>query len=369
MGSEEGAVEGVAVNPEFWRGKRVLITGHTGFKGSWLSLWLQKLGAQVSGYALPPPTEENLFNLAAVGERMESVFGDIRNRETLRQAFDRFRPEIVFHLAAQALVRASYTEPVETYQVNVMGTVHVLEAVRSTRGCRAIVNVTSDKCYENKEWTWGYREQDPMGGHDPYSSSKGCSELVTAAYRSSFFGDANGSTVGVASARAGNVIGGGDFSRDRIIPDFMAAFAQHKPLYVRNPDAIRPWQHVLEPLSGYLLLAEKLWEQPREYAQGWNFGPAPDDIRPVRWIVERLNTHSGNQLRWEIDTRPKPHEAGLLMLDSAKARLLLGWTPRWTLDQALKMVIGWHSAHQRGESLRPVVQQQIDQYQSAATLH
>jgi CDP-glucose 4,6-dehydratase len=251
---------------------------------------------------------------------------------------------------------------VETYQVNVMGTVHVLEAVRNTRGCRAVVNVTSDKCYENKEWTWGYREQDPMGGHDPYSSSKGCAELVTAAYRSSFFGEG---AVGVASARAGNVIGGGDFSKDRIIPDFMAAFAQNQPLYVRNPDAIRPWQHVLEPLSGYLLLAQRLWEQPREYAQGWNFGPAADDIRPVRWIVERLNAHSGNRLRWEIDSRPKPHEAGLLMLDSAKARMQLGWTPRWTLDQALQKVVSWHSAHQRGEPLRAVVQQQIDQYQSA----
>jgi CDP-glucose 4,6-dehydratase len=329
VGDQAGAVEGVAVNPEFWRGKRVLITGHTGFKGSWLSLWLQKLGAQVSGYSLAPPPQDNLFTLAAVGERMESVFADIRDRETLRQAFDRFRPEIVFHLAAQALVRASYTEPVETYQVNVMGTVHVLEAVRNTRGCRAVVNVTSDKCYENKEWTWGYREQDPMGGHDPYSSSKGCSELVTAAYRCSFFGDTSSNAVGVASARAGNVIGGGDFSRDRIIPDFMAAFAERKPLYVRNPDAVRPWQHVLEPLSGYLLLAEKLWEQPR----------------------------------------PKPHEAGLLMLDSAKARMLLGWTPRWSLDEALRMVVGWHTAHQRGEPLRPVVQQQIDRYQSTATLH
>ena len=360
-------MEGVAVNPEFWRGKRVLITGHTGFKGSWLSLWLQKLGAQVSGYSLPPPPQDNLFNLAAVGERMESVFADIRDRETLRRAFDRFRPEIVFHLAAQALVRASYAEPVETYQVNVMGTVHVLEAVRHIGGCRAIVNVTSDKCYENREWTWGYREQDPMGGHDPYSSSKGCSELVTAAYRSSFFTEQNPHAVGLASARAGNVIGGGDFSKDRIIPDFMAAVAQRKPLHVRNPDAVRPWQHVLEPLSGYLLLAEKLWEQPREYAQGWNFGPGPDDIRPVRWIVERLNTHSGNRLSWEIDTRPKPHEAGLLMLDSAKARMLLGWRPRWTLDEALQMVLGWHDAHERGESLRGVVSNQIDRY--ADTLH
>lgn len=369
MGDQKGALEGVAVKPGFWRGRRVLITGHTGFKGSWLSIWLQKLGAQVSGYSLAPPPEDNLFNLAAVGERMESVFADIRDRETLRRAFDRFRPEIVFHLAAQALVRTSYIEPVETYQVNVMGTVHVLEAVRASRGCRAIVNVTSDKCYENKEWAWGYREQDPMGGHDPYSSSKGCSELVTAAYRSSFFTEQSPHAVGVASARAGNVIGGGDFSKDRIIPDFMAAAAQRKPLYVRNPDAVRPWQHVLEPLSGYLLLAEKLCEQPREYAQGWNFGPAPDDIRPVRWIVERLNTHSGNRLRWEIDTRPKPHEAGLLLLDSAKARMLLGWRPRWTLDEALRMVLSWHDAHERGDSLREVVSGQIDCYESAATLH
>jgi CDP-glucose 4,6-dehydratase len=361
-------MEDLEVNKAFWRGKRVLVTGHTGFKGSWLSLWLQKLGAQVAGYALPPPAGESLFNLSAVGERMESAFADIRDREALRRAFERFCPEVVFHLAAQPLVRTSYAEPVETYQVNVMGTVHLLEAVRTSHSCRVVVNVTSDKCYDNREWVWGYREHDPMGGHDPYSSSKGCSELVTAAYRRSFFEHADATEhVGLASARAGNVIGGGDFAKDRIIPDFMAAIAKRKPLYVRNPDAIRPWQHVLEPLSGYLLLAAKLWDQPSEYAAGWNFGPRPDDIRPVRWIVERLSHYYGERLRWEIDSGPKPHEAHLLLLDSAKARLLLGWQPRWTLDAALKAVVDWHSAYENGEPMRDVVLRQIESYESAPT--
>lgn len=359
------------MNEDFWHGKRVLITGHTGFKGSWLSVWLQKLGADVAGFALPPASAESLFDLAAVGERMHSTFADIRDREALQGAFDRFHPQIVFHLAAQSLVRSSYLEPVETYQVNVMGTVHVLETVRKNPSCRVAVNVTSDKCYENKEWTWGYREADQMGGHDPYSSSKGCSELVTAAYRHSFFEgkSATGVGVGIASARAGNVIGGGDFSKDRIIPDFMAAIARHQPLYVRNPDAVRPWQHVLEPLSGYLLLAEKLWENPQAYAQGWNFGPAPDDVRPVRWIVERLNNYWGERISWEIDTGPKLHEANLLMLDSAKARMLLGWRPRWTLDEALQAVVGWHSAYEKGQPLRQVVMEQIAAYESTTTVH
>lgn len=352
------------MNTQFWRGKRVLITGHTGFKGSWLSLWLQKLGATVAGYALPPDPAQSLFELAEVGARMESVHADIRNPESLQNLFDRFQPDIVFHLAAQPLVRKSYLEPVETYEVNVIGTIRLFEAVRSTPSCHVVVNVTSDKCYENREWALGYRENDPMGGYDPYSSSKGCAELVTAAYRRSFFENHDGVRVALASARAGNVIGGGDFSKDRIVPDFMAAIKTGKPLYVRNPDAVRPWQHVLEPLSGYLLLAEKLWDKPAEHAQGWNFGPAPDDIKPVRWIVARLSHCYPGRASWQTDTAPKPHEAHLLMLDSTKAHTMLGWKPRWTIERAVQAVVDWHSAHERGESLREVVMQQLMSYET-----
>ena len=357
-------MEGVGMNEDFWRGKRVLITGHTGFKGSWLALWLQKLGATVAGYALPPTAPNNLFELAAVGNQMESICADVLDRRRLDGLFAAFRPEIVFHLAAQPLVRKSYREPVETYMVNVMGTIHVLEAVRATESCRVVVNVTSDKCYENKEWVWGYREDEPMGGYDPYSSSKGCAELVTAAYRRSFFEAQREQRVALASARAGNVIGGGDFSEDRLIPDFMTAIANGKRLYIRNPEATRPWQHVLEPLSGYLLLAEKLWHEPARHTQGWNFGPAPDDIRPVRWIVERLRDLSSREVAWDIDTATKPHEARSLVLDSTKARTILGWQPRWTLDHALRLVVEWYESFDRGDSIREVVLQQITSYET-----
>jgi CDP-glucose 4,6-dehydratase len=356
-------VESLAVNAEFWRGKRVLLTGHTGFKGSWLSLWLQKLGATVAGYALQPESK-SLFSLARVGDGMQSVLADIRDLDRLQRAFDEFKPQVVLHLAAQPLVTKSYLEPVETYSVNVMGTVHLLEAARRSSSCRVVVNVTSDKCYENKEWSWGYRESDPMGGHDPYSSSKGCSELVTSAYRRSFFEASEARRVGVASARAGNVIGGGDFSQERIIPDFIAAIEAGKPLYLRNPDAVRPWQHVLEPLSGYLLLAEKLWGDPDGYAQGWNFGPSPDDIKPVRWIVEKLSDCWNNKTSWQVNTAPKPHEAHLLVLDSAKARMILGWKPRWTLEEALCAVVEWHIAYRNGVPPRDVIMQQIAAYET-----
>jgi CDP-glucose 4,6-dehydratase len=369
VGIQARAMEGVGMNAQFWRGRRVLLTGHTGFKGSWLSLWLQKLGANVAGYALPAESAKSLFELAEVGKQMESVYADIRNLQHLRELCERFQPEVVFHFAAQSLVRRSYLEPIETYQVNVMGTVHLLEAVRSTESCRAVVNITSDKCYENREWTWGYRESDQIGGHDPYSSSKGCAELVTAAYRLSFFEAQDTKRVAVATARAGNVIGGGDFSKDRIVPDFMAAMKNGNPLYVRNPDAVRPWQHVLEPLSGYLLLAEKLWNEPAQYAQGWNFGPSPDDVRSVRWIVEKLNEYSGKRISWEVGPTSRLHEAHLLVLDSAKARMMLDWKPRWTLEQALKAVVRWHNALEAGESLRDVVIQQITSYEATGNPH
>jgi CDP-glucose 4,6-dehydratase len=367
VGSQTSTVEGLGVNSQFWQGKRVLVTGHTGFKGSWLCLWLQRLGANVAGYALPPHTPESLFKLAAVGDQMESSYGNILDLDSLKSIFQGFLPEIVFHLAAQPLVRQSYLEPIETYQTNIMGVVYLLEAVRTAPSCRVVVNVTSDKCYENREWPWGYRETDQMGGHDPYSSSKGCAELVTAAYRRSFFHLERANPVGVASARAGNVIGGGDFSPDRIVPDAMFAIKRGTPLQVRNPDAVRPWQHVLEPLSGYLLLAERLWVDPGRYAEGWNFGPDSDAVRPVRWIVERLSDYSDVPFSWEFNNSAKPHEARLLMLDSAKARTVLRWSPRWTLEQALRAVTDWHKSYVRGDALQEVVLRQIASYEAAAT--
>jgi CDP-glucose 4,6-dehydratase len=286
--------------------------------------------------------------------------------EKLQTVVDRFEPEIVFHMAAQPLVRLSYEEPVETFQINVMGTVHLLEAVRESRSCRVVVVVTSDKCYENKEWTWGYRESEPMGGFDPYSGSKGCAELVTAAYRRSYFQGGKGSSAAVATARAGNVIGGGDFAKDRLIPDLMAAIRQRAPLKIRYPNAIRPWQHVLEPLSGYLLLAEKLWNGGNAYTDGWNFGPSLDDTRPVRWIVEKLSELWGGGVSWEIASDPGPHEAHFLTLDSSKARMTLGWKPRWVLGQALEAVVAWNKAYERQESLRDVVLQKIASYEARA---
>jgi len=349
------------VNTSFWRGKRVLITGHTGFKGSWLSLWLQRLGAQVTGYALPAP-QESLFELARVEQGMASVHADIRDLTELRRVFGNIRPEIVLHLAAQALVRQSYVAPVETFEVNVMGTVNVLEAARGTPGCRVVLNVTSDKCYQNNEWPWGYRENDPLGGHDPYSSSKACSELVTSAYRNSFAG------VAVGSARAGNVIGGGDFSKDRLIPDIIRAIREGRCLEIRSPDAIRPWQHVLEPLSGYLKLVQRMWEEPGAYAQSWNFGPLPQDVRTVGWIADKIGEYWDGGLTWRITNGEKPHEAHLLALDSSKARTVLGWRPRWGLERALQEVIRWHRAHARGEPLREQAFQQIAAFEETPIL-
>ena len=364
MGRPAGAMEGVGMNKSFWQGKRVLLTGHTGFKGGWLSLWLQKMGATVAGYALAPGYTESLFDLAAVGEGMDSIIADVRDLETLKGVIARFRPDIIFHLAAQPLVRLSYVEPVETFHTNVMGTVHLLEAVRSSQHCRVVVSVTSDKCYENKEWVWGYRETDPVGGHDPYSASKGCAEIVNAAYRRSFFEAQGERPIALATARAGNVIGGGDFSKDRLVPDIMNAITKGKALNIRSPAAVRPWQHVLEPLSGYLLLAEKLWSHPKDYAQSWNFGPPPEDSRPVRWLVEKLNEKWGEGVSWKLDSAPAFHEANTLTLDSTKARIELGWKSRWTLDQALSAIVDWYKAYQRRDSLREVVLRQIAAYEA-----
>ncbi len=357
-------MEGVAMNPAFWEGKRVLLTGHTGFKGSWLSLWLQTMGAQVVGYALAPPTNPNLFEVAEVGTGMTSFIGNILDLEHLREVFTNYRPEIVFHMAAQSLVRYSYIEPVGTYATNVMGTVNLLEAVRGIDNSMAVVNVTSDKCYENREWVWGYRENDAMGGYDPYSSSKGCAELVTAAYRNSYFHPEKYKEHGVAlaSVRAGNVIGGGDWADDRLIPDIMRAITQGKPVYIRNPHAIRPWQYVLEPLSGYLLLAKKLYEEGAVYAEGWNFGPNDEDAKPVQWIVEQLTKSWGDGVRWELDGGDHPHEAHYLKLDCSKAKARLGWHLRWNLENALGAIIDWHRAYQDGQDMRELTLRQIDAY-------
>lgn len=363
MGERSGAVESVGLIPMFWAGRRVLVTGHTGFKGGWLCLWLQRLGAEVTGYALEPPTRPNLFESARVHEGMRSILGDVRDFDGLWSAVRECRPEIIFHLAAQPLVMPAYRQPLETYAINVLGTVHLLEAVRRTAGVRAAVNVTSDKCYENREWSKGYQEDEPMGGFDPYSSSKGCAELVTAAYRRSFFGRTpDRAGVALASARAGNVIGGGDWAEDRLIPDAIRSFRAGRPVRLRCPDAVRPWQHVLEPLGGYLSLAEQLWENGATFAEGWNFGPAEQDARPVRWLVDRLAELWGDEAGWEPDGEPRPHEAHYLKLNCAKARARLGWMPRWDLDRALTETVAWYRAHQAGAEMQAVTLAQIERF-------
>jgi CDP-glucose 4,6-dehydratase len=347
----------------FWKGRKVFITGHTGFKGSWLSLWLQSLGAEVTGYALAPETEPAMFSLARVGEGMTSVLGDVRDLDSLAAAMDRARPEVVLHLAAQALVRRSYSSPVDTYATNVMGTVNLLEAVRRTPGVRSVVVVTTDKCYENKEWPWGYREEEPMGGYDPYSSSKGCAELVTSAYRRSFFQDPGGAAI--ASARAGNVIGGGDWAADRLVPDLLRAMENGQDVVIRSPGAVRPWQHVLEPLSGYLTLAEALHGQGAAQAEAWNFGPWDADARTVRWIVEKLVAIWGNGAGYRIEQQEgAPHEAHLLKLDISKARNRLAWQPRWSLDRCLQAVGQWHRAYCDRADVREMTLRQIAEYEA-----
>ena len=350
-------------NPAFWRGKRVLLTGHTGFKGSWLSLWLQSMGAVIRGVALEPPTEPALFKVAQVADGMEHRIADIRDYAAIQSLVQEFQPEIVIHMAAQPLVRLSYQQPIETYATNVMGTVHVLEAARHVGSVRAIVNITTDKCYANREWVWGYREDEPMGGHDPYSNSKGCAELVSSAYRSSFLKDAG---IAMATARAGNVIGGGDWAADRLVPDILRALEVREPVLIRNPHATRPWQHVLEPLSGYLLLAERLCEHGQTDAEGWNFGPRDEDARPVHWIVEHLCENWGHGATWSLQTGDHPHEANFLKLDISKVRQRLHWTPRWSLETALTRITEWHRDWLAGADMRARTLAQIEAFQNSA---
>jgi CDP-glucose 4,6-dehydratase len=347
------------IDRDFWRGRRVLVTGHTGFKGAWLALWLQALGARVTGFSLGIPTRPSLFELARVGDGMENIEGDVRDFDALATAVRSARPEVVVHLAAQSLVRRSFAEPRETYGVNVMGTVNLLDALRHSSDVRVVVNVTSDKCYENREWEWAYRECEPMGGYDPYSSSKGCAELVTDAFRRSFCQPSGGPWV--ATARAGNVIGGGDWGEDRLIPDLMRGILAGTTVGVRNPDSIRPWQHVLNPLSGYLVLAQELWTSD-EVARPWNFGPGEIDARSVAWIVDWVSRHWPGQLSWVQDEgsrRPHPHEARCLKVDSSSARSRLGWRPQWDLEECLQAIVGWYGALSANEDMQTVTLGQI----------
>jgi len=349
---------------DIYRGKRVLITGHTGFKGSWLSLLLNELGADVYGFALEPPTSPSLYKEAKIDELVTSYIGDVRDLDYLTKVIQEVQPEIVFHMAAQPLVRESYKIPVETYSTNVMGTVHLLEACRSTSSVKAIVNVTTDKCYENKEWHWGYRENEPMGGYDPYSNSKGCSELITSAYRNSFFNPSEYKNhgVAVATARAGNVIGGGDWAEDRLIPDFIRAISKGEKVRIRSPFAIRPWQHVLEPLSGYLRLAELLYTEGPKFAQAWNFGPYDHDAKNVEWITNTICEFWGDEASFEIDEKPQPHEANYLKLDCSKANAELNWFPKWDIQTTLKSIVDWNKAYLNNEDIREVTKRQIHQY-------
>lgn len=356
------------MRPEFWSGKKVLITGHTGFKGSWLSLWLQSLGARVTGYSLDPPSEPSLFDLACVDDGIEDIRGDVRDLDKLQSCMAGYDSEIVIHMAAQSLVRRSYLEPVNTYSTNVMGTVNVLEAVRNLKRARVVIIVTSDKCYENREQDIGYREADPMGGFDPYSSSKGCAELVTAAWRNSYFNPAEYPShgVAVASARAGNVIGGGDWAEDRIIPDIMTAFNEGRSVQLRNPDAIRPWQFVLEPLNGYLTLAERMWDEGGIFSGAWNFGPAETDMYSVSWLTDALARRWGDGAGWECDAAAHPHETTLLKLDCSHAREVLHWRPVQRVEETLDWIVEWYKSYFAGSDIRAVTLGQIRRFQENA---
>jgi len=352
------------VDASFWQGKHVFLTGHTGFKGGWLSVWLSSMGAKVTGYALAPNTNPSFFEVVGVASLLQqNHIADIRDLSALKSAMEQANPDVLIHMAAQPLVRYSYENPVETFATNVMGTVNVLESARAINSIKAIVIVTTDKCYENQEWVWGYRESEPLGGADPYSSSKACAELVTNAYRRSFFsGNGTTSSAAVASARAGNVIGGGDWSQDRLIPDALAAFEAGKPLVLRNPLATRPWQHVLEPLSGYLVLAQALFKNGRNFTSAWNFGPDDEGNQTVEQVIDRLSSQWGNTVSWQQDPAAQPHEAHLLKLDCSKAHQQLCWVPRWKLVEATEKIVQWHKALQAGKDMKAITLEQIKQY-------
>jgi len=343
---------------EFWKGKRVFLTGHTGFKGSWLSIWLNSLGCIVKGYALTPPTSPSLFITAKVDDLIDSQIGDIRNYELLSEAMNKFNPDIVFHMAAQSLVRKSYSNPIETYEVNTIGTVNVLEAARSCENLKVVINITTDKCYENEAFDKSYKESDPMGGYDPYSSSKGCAEIITSAYRRSFYNELG---IGLASVRAGNVIGGGDWAEDRLIPNILRSFEEKKPVLIRNPNSTRPWQHVLEPLSGYLKLAQKIYFDANLFSEGWNFGPNDSDVKTVEWIVDKMSS-KWPYSSWKIDDNPSLHESSYLKLDISKAKLKLDWMPKWQLEFALEKIFNWHVSWLENNNMQQVCIAEIKEY-------
>ena len=354
-------MENLAVNEGFWKGKKVLITGHTGFKGSWLTLWLKLLGAEVCGFALLPESSPNLFENLELEKQVTSIIGDVRRLDVFEKVLNDFKPEIIFHLAAQSLVRKSYREPVETYLTNVIGTVNVLDAVRRGDFVKSVVIITTDKVYENKEWHWAYRENERLGGFDPYSNSKACAELAVAAYRNSFFAE---SETLIATARAGNVIGGGDWSEDRLLPDVFRSLIFGEKLEIRNPYSVRPWQHALEPLSGYMKLAEKLYNGEKSFAESWNFGPAEEDSKPVGWILEEIKRIWNEPVNWQIAEGIQPHEARLLKLDSAKAKNELKWSPKLSLDEAVEMTVQWYRGFKDKKNLTELTGNQIDFYQN-----
>lgn len=351
------------MNPSFWKGKKVLLTGHTGFKGSWLSIWLQMLGVNLIGYSKSIPTQPSLFELADTGKKMESITGDILDSNHLQEVIRNYRPEIVIHMAAQSLVRRSYEDPIETYSTNVMGTVNLFEAIRKIDSVRVVINVTSDKCYENSKISRGYKEDDPMGGYDPYSSSKGCSELVTASFRDSFFNPDSYQKhkTAIASVRAGNVIGGGDWSEDRLVPDVMQGILEKRTIKIRYPNAIRPWQHVLEPLNGYLLLAENLWQNGLDFIGAWNFGPDDNDVKPVSWLVDKISQRWGEKLTLQIENN-HPYEASRLILDCNKAKTKLGWVPKTNLELAISLVVEWYKNYAQHKDVREFTEQQIQNF-------
>lgn len=344
----------------FWKNKKVLVTGHTGFKGSWLCLWLRKLGAEVIGYALNPPTQPSLFHIGNIDQDISSIIGDIRDYDHLMKTIKKYKPEVVFHLAAQPLVRESYINPIETLQTNIIGTANLLDIVRLTKNIKVVINVTSDKCYDNKEWSWGYRETDPMGGYDPYSCSKGCSELITNSFRQSYFKDEK---IYIASARAGNVIGGGDWAEDRLVPDIIRSLLRNQSPKIRNPYAVRPWQHVLEPLCGYMTLAEKMYFEGEKFSQPWNFGPDDDHIINVGDITNRIIEQWGGERKISYDGGDHPHEAQLLKLDCSKVKHELGWYPILNMTETLEWTVDWYKAYKEKKDIKKLTLRQIEMYE------
>jgi len=357
-------LEKLVINSQFWKGKKVFLTGHTGFKGSWMSIWLQKLGANLIGFSESIPTEPSLFKLTNVQEGMLSLFGDIRNYENLEKILQEHKPDIIIHMAAQSLVRKSYENPIETFTTNILGTVNIFEAVRKIGNPCVVLNITSDKCYKNTGKTSGYIESDPMGGYDPYSSSKGCSELITSSYRNSFFNSKeNINKILIASARAGNVIGGGDWSDDRLIPDIIKGILKKEKIKIRNPNSIRPWQFILEPLHGYLLLIEKLYENSTRFDQSWNFGPNEKESKSVLFLIKKLTEEWNKEIQVEYESSDI-HEENILMLNSDKARSNLKWKPKMNLELSIKWIVEWYKKYQKGEDMRKVTEQQIEKYSS-----